>query len=306
MPTRPAAGGHGLAEARVHRAVGVPLQQAAVHVAGPARHRCAHQQVLARGLVHEPHRGDDRHLARRGVLGRQHTQHAAEVVHVAVGVDDRADRPVAEVPAREGQGGRSRLARGQRVDDDPAGAALHEREVREVEAAQLPHALGHLEQARLVVQLRLAPEARVDGGRGVALHEREAVEVPHHPAGVVAHLAAGPRDQAAAGGLEGARVGEVDAGADRGLAGEGGGGGARRRFGRRGGAARGGEGEEGQGEGQSSHGRSPKNPVQWGAGRRSSETHRPTAVAVATTSAAGPASHAATGTASSSARIPRV
>ena len=57
--------------------------------------------------------------AARRALG-QDRRDAAEVVDVAVGQDHGDDRRVAEVLARQRDGGRRGLARGQRVDDDPA------------------------------------------------------------------------------------------------------------------------------------------------------------------------------------------
>ncbi len=72
---------------------------------------------------------------------------AAEVVDVAVGVDQRRDGPLAAMAAveRERRGGG--LGGDQRVDHDHAALALDERHVRKVQAAHLVDAVGHLEQA---------------------------------------------------------------------------------------------------------------------------------------------------------------
>ena len=75
---------------------------------------------------------------------------------------------------REGRG----LGRGERVDDDPPGVAGDEGDVRQVDAAHLVDAVGHLEQSVDRVELRLAPEARVHRGGGIAAEERPVGGVP--------------------------------------------------------------------------------------------------------------------------------
>jgi hypothetical protein len=128
---------------------------------------------------------------------------------MAVREDQRRDRLVAQVLACKGHRGGGGLARGGGVHHDPARLAFDERDVGEVEAAQLPDAFAHLEEADLVVEQCLPPQAGVHGGRRRALHEGEGVEVPHHGAGFVQHLPARRGDEAAAGVGEGGRVGQV-------------------------------------------------------------------------------------------------
>ena len=69
---------------------------------------------------------------------------AAEVVHVAVGVDHRDDRAVAPVRPVEGECRGRRFRGHQRVDDDDSRLALNERAVGKVEATYLVDALGDL------------------------------------------------------------------------------------------------------------------------------------------------------------------
>jgi hypothetical protein len=85
---------------------------------------------------------------------------------------------------------------GERVHHDPAGFALDQRDVGQVEPAQLVNAVHHLEQADLVVQQRLAPQAGVDGGRCSAFHEGIAVKVPNDCACSIFDLPGGRRNEA--------------------------------------------------------------------------------------------------------------
>ena len=87
-----------------------------------------------------------RSRCRQVLVGRDPAQ-AAEVVDVAVGVDHRLDRALAQVLGDQGERGPRGLRRGERVDHDPAGLAGHEGDVGDVGAADLVDAVGHLEQA---------------------------------------------------------------------------------------------------------------------------------------------------------------
>ena len=105
--------------------------------------------------------------------------HAAEMIGVAVRVDHRANRPVAAVVEVEPHRGGGDLHRGQRVDDDDAGVALHDGQVGEIEATHLEHPLGHLEQTVVHVQPGHAPQAGVHRRRrGLGIEERVWSEVP--------------------------------------------------------------------------------------------------------------------------------
>ena len=204
-----AAVGHGLSEAVVDQALGVARQVLAVHVHRAAAHRRGHHQVLAGGFLHEADGCHHGHAALPGFLGGDHSQGPAEVIDMAVREDDARHRLVAQMLPCEGHRGSGVLARGGGVDHDPAGLALDQREVGQVEAAQLPDAVGHLEQADLVVQQRLAPQAGVDRGRSRALHEGEAVVVPDEVALHIPDLARGRGDEAALGVGKGCGVGQV-------------------------------------------------------------------------------------------------
>ena len=72
--------------ARQHRA---ELEQRA------AEHRVARDHVFAHRRRHEARGRPDRHLARRHVVGADDPAHAAEVIDVAVRIDDRDHRLVA-------------------------------------------------------------------------------------------------------------------------------------------------------------------------------------------------------------------
>jgi len=131
------------------------------------------------------------------------------VVDVAVREHHGRHGLVAEVLACEGQRIGGRLLSGAGIDHDPARLALDERDVGQVEATQLPDAIAHLEQAHVVVEQGLTPQAGVDGGRRRPLDEVEGREIPDHPAFGILDLAGGRGDEAALGIREGGRIGQI-------------------------------------------------------------------------------------------------
>ena len=161
-------------------------------------------------MLQEARGRDHLHLARIHVGLGHHAARAAEMVGVAVGVDQRHDRPGAEPGVGQLQGGLGGLRRGQGIDDDPAGLAGDEGGVGAVEAAHLPDPLSHLEQAVLGQQLRLAPQVGVHAGRRRALQEIIGRQVPDQPPAVAQDLRIGPRaDKAPLGEGEVLPVGEI-------------------------------------------------------------------------------------------------
>ena len=174
------AGRPDLAQPAAHLPLRAAGQRGPVHVGRASRHRGAGVDVLLHGVFGEVFGRDDRDLARVDVRLRRHAEHAAEVVDVAVGVDDRDDRPVATMRAVQRERGRRRLGGDQRVDDDDAGVALDEADVGQVEAADLVDALDHLVEALLGDELALPPQAGVHRRRRIAVEERVDVVVPHH------------------------------------------------------------------------------------------------------------------------------
>ena len=84
--------------------------------------------------------------AKRSVI--HHTSDTAEMVAMGVRNDHRHDRAFAELLIDEVERGPRRFFDGQRVNHDPAGIALDERDVREVEAAHLVDARDDLKQSR--------------------------------------------------------------------------------------------------------------------------------------------------------------
>ena len=121
------------------------------------------------GRFHEAGRREHLDLAGRHVGLADHALDAAEMVGVAVRIDHGADRLLRPVLVVQLQRGARRLGGEQRVDDDQRGVAFDDRHVGDVEAAHLVDAVGHLEQAVDRVELRLAPQARVDAVGGVVL-----------------------------------------------------------------------------------------------------------------------------------------
>jgi hypothetical protein len=115
-------------------------------------------------VVEEAGRGEDRDPAGLDLRFGDDALGAAEVVDVAVGVDQAGDGAIAALLAVEGQRRCRGLGGDERVDHDDALASLDHVHVGEVEAAQLEEAGGQLEEAGDAAELRLAPEARLAVG----------------------------------------------------------------------------------------------------------------------------------------------
>ena len=84
-----------------------------------------------------------------------------------MGEHQTTDRLFAQVLLCKGHGRTCGLARGERIDHNPAGLTFDERNVGNIKTAQLVHAIHHLVEANVGVKLGMAPQAGVDGiGRG--------------------------------------------------------------------------------------------------------------------------------------------
>jgi hypothetical protein len=160
---------HVLAQAGIDVALRRAFEVLAELVHRAPRHGGADQHVLAGGLLQKAFGGNHRHLALSNFLRRNHTERTAEMIDMAVSEDQRRNRARTEVLVSEGHRRRRALPRGQRIDDDPAALAFDQRDVRDVEAAQLVDALGHLEQAGLRVHDRVPPQAGIHGRRCLAI-----------------------------------------------------------------------------------------------------------------------------------------
>jgi len=94
----------------------------------------------------------------------------------------------------EVEAGAGDLGRDQGIDDDETPFTLDQGHVRDVEAADLIDAIGHLEEAVAHVEPRLAPEAWIHGGRRLLVGEEGViVEAPHDASLVVLDLHVGKR-----------------------------------------------------------------------------------------------------------------
>ena len=159
-------------------------EQRAEHVRGAAGHCAARIHVLAHRMLQEPLRREHRHPSGCDVFVGEHTARAAEVIDVAVGVEQPGHRAVAAMLAVEGQRRRGALRGYERVDHQHAGVALDNRHVREVQPADLVDAVGHLEETVNRRELSLPPETRVHGVRTLSVEEVVGVRVPDDaPAG---------------------------------------------------------------------------------------------------------------------------
>ena len=132
-------------------------------------------------MLEEPCGGDDR----GGGIGD--ARDAGVVVGMRVRVDDGHDRPVSAVLAVERECCGGRLDRHQGVDDDHAGLALDEGDVRDVDPTRLVDARHYLEQSMLRDELALAPQARVHRVGRIPVDEVVRVRVPHDGARRVAN-----------------------------------------------------------------------------------------------------------------------
>jgi hypothetical protein len=176
-----------------------------------AAHRVAGEDVLGDRGLEEALRGIDLDVARSDVGLVDHAPDTAEMVGVAVGVDHGLDRLLAAVLEIEVDRDLGRLRREQRIDDHDSLVALDDGHVRQVLIADLVDAVGDLEQTADVDQLRLAPEAGIDGfrRRGVLGDEAILLRVPDRVARLALdHLAWQRRDEAPLRALEIGAVGE--------------------------------------------------------------------------------------------------
>ena len=107
---------------------------------------------------------------------------------MAVAVDHRADRALAEPLVDQRQSCRGGFPGGQRVDHDPPGRAAHHGHVRNVEPADLPDAVGDLVEPVVAQVGHLAPQRRVDRCRSRALDPVVGRQIPHRlPLGIADH-----------------------------------------------------------------------------------------------------------------------
>ncbi len=171
--------GRGLSQAASHLTLRTTRQDRSVHVRRPAGHRGAGIDVLLHRVFDESFGRQHRDLAGIDVGLGGHPEHAPEVVHVAVGINDGAHRSVTAV---QGQRGRRRLGADQRVDDDDTGVAFDEADVGQVQSAHLVDALDHLVKALLGAELRLTPQAGMHRRRGILVEEGVGIVIPDHPA----------------------------------------------------------------------------------------------------------------------------
>ena len=151
-----------LADRLVHMPERAGGQQHAVLEEQTPAHGVAGVDVLGDRVVHECDRRDDRDLAGAHVGLVDDAPHATKVVGVGMRVHDRDHRSLAELLVDELQRRPGGLLRGERIEDDPAGVALDEADVGEVEPTDLVDAGDDLVQAVGHVQDGLALQRGMD------------------------------------------------------------------------------------------------------------------------------------------------
>jgi hypothetical protein len=110
-------------------------------------------------VLSETFRRQHRHSAGVHVGLRCNTEHAAEMVDVAVRVDHRDDRPVGAVSSVQLQGCGRHLGGHQRVDDDQTGVTFDEADVGDIQTADLVDTRHHFIKTLLGGQHGLPPQA---------------------------------------------------------------------------------------------------------------------------------------------------
>ena len=139
-------------------------QQRAELVHAASAYGIADDDALGDGMLREMIGREDLHPACPDIVLADHTLPPAEMIRMRVREDDRNNRLAGTVLVIEFHACFRGLGRKQRIDDDQAGVGFHDRHVRVVEAPDLVHAVGHLEETMEIVELRLTPQARIDGG----------------------------------------------------------------------------------------------------------------------------------------------
>ena len=197
---RDGACGHRLAEAAIDLPARTARNKRPELILRPPQHRIACDHVLGDGKFHEQVGRDDRNAIVIDLFVGEHTARAAPVIGVHVGVDHRRDRLAPAMLEVEFKSGACALGGCQRVDNDDAGIAFDQRHVGDVEAAHLIDAVADLEQAMVHVELRLPPQARIDGGRCIGRGEKAVrLQRPDHAVLSIGNGCVGQRvDEAAA------------------------------------------------------------------------------------------------------------
>ena len=126
--------------------------------AGAAAHDVPGDRELADDLFDETHRSDDTNIAFVNGFLAGDAEDPAEVVDVAMGVDDRGNRAFAQVAIGHVERYGCGRGVGQWVDDQPTAiGAGHEGDVGNVVATYLPHTVGDLEETVGRIQPSLSP-----------------------------------------------------------------------------------------------------------------------------------------------------
>jgi len=175
---RQGAGGNAHADAAAHLTRCARRKAGAELVGRPAHHRTACHDVFRCGFLHEAVGRDHRYLAGLDRILVGDAAHAAEMVTVAVGIEHRADRALAQRVVDQLHRCLRRLDTGQRVDHDPPRLAADHGHVRNVEAAHLPDVLRYLVKPVALQVGHMPPQRGVDRlGRGAG-DEGVGIEVP--------------------------------------------------------------------------------------------------------------------------------
>ena len=171
------------------------------------QHRSASHDIFRRGFFHEAFGRDHLRAACGNVCRINHPAHAAEMVGMAVRIDDRADCTLAERRVHQLHRRARGFDAGERVDHDPASLPANDRHVRQVKAAHLPDIVRHLIQPVVFQVAHMPPQAGVDSVGRRAIDKGIGGKVPDRlAAGIADHRIGAGGDKAAGGKIAIARA----------------------------------------------------------------------------------------------------
>ena len=182
-------GGLSHADAHAQRTLFALVKHRAVLELCAPRHGDARIDIFADGVLQKARRCKHRDLAgSQLVLERKaricclcavdDTLHAAEVIHMRVAVQYSLDLQRAEAVFHQFLGGFHVFLAHQHVKHDPAMVGADKGRIGHIEAAHLIDAVAHFKQTGLGVQLRVPPQARIDGVRRVPVQIAVALQIP--------------------------------------------------------------------------------------------------------------------------------
>ncbi|MNE12621.1 hypothetical protein D3C80_1054240 [compost metagenome] len=136
-------GGSGCPQTCADLTFSIGFEQIAVHVAGAAAHHVTGHNVLRDSRFHKACRGIHFNFAGFHIGFIHDATHAAVVVNVAMGINNRDDRFIATVFKIEIHPNFGRFSGDQRVDDGNTFFPLDNSHIRQINVTNLIYAISH-------------------------------------------------------------------------------------------------------------------------------------------------------------------